>query len=101
MTETKNVETEPQGDSKATEVKYLEYKGDPQYGTEFLATHTIRPIDAKEAQWVTKLDKDLVFKRRESGRYKGRMLVPVSELPEGVLEELESDPAFQVVTLKG
>lgn len=93
--------TADKGDEKVAEVQYLEYKGDPQYGTEFLTSHTIRPVDAEAAQWVTKLDSDITWKRRESGRFKGRMLVKVDDLPEGVIEELADDPLFRVVTLKG
>jgi len=93
-----------EGDAKAVEpdgVEYLEYKGDPQYGTEFLTSHTITPAQAKEAGWVTELPADLVWTRREGGRYKNRMLLPVKDLPAGVTEELEQDASYRVVTLKG
>jgi len=88
-------------DDKVAEVEYLEYLGDPKYGTEFLTSHAIRPVDAKEAGWSTKLDKDVVWTRREGGRHKGRMLLPTADLPAGVTEELANDPAFKVVSLKG
>ena len=80
--------------------EYLEYKGDPTYGTEFLASHTITPAQAKAADWSVVPEKDMVWKRRESGRYKGRMLLKLSDLTPGVHEELVTDPAYRVVKLK-
>lgn len=94
-------ESTPEPETPETGVQYLEHLGHPQYGTEFLTSHTITPKQAEEAGWVTKLDQDLVWTRREGGRYKGRMLLPVSELPEGTAEELSGDPLFKLVTLKG
>lgn len=81
-------------------VEYLEYKGDPLYGTEFLHSHTITPAQAKAAEWETIPEKDMVWTRRESGKNKGRMLLKVADLTPGVVEELTTDPGFRVVTLK-
>lgn len=101
-------ETEREADRNAEEsrpvkeeVEYLEYLGDPMYGTEFLTSHTISAADAKKAEWVTEVKEPIVWTRRESGRYKGRMLLPLADLPEGIDEELKGDPAFRVATLKG
>jgi hypothetical protein len=80
--------------------RYLEYKGDAVYGTEFLVSHTITPAQAKAAEWSVVPEKDMVWTRRESGRYKGRMLLDLADLPAGIEEELTTDPAFRVVTLK-
>jgi hypothetical protein len=79
--------------------RYLEYRGDPTYGTEFLVSHTITPAQAKEAGWETLPTEDMVWTRRESGRYKGRMLLDLADLPAGIEEELTTDPQFRVVTL--
>lgn len=97
----------PSADATVTEVpdepestEYIEHLGDSKYGTEFLTSHTITPAQAKEAGWLTELKQAIVWVKRESGRLKGRMLVKVSDVPDGVKEELASDPAFKVVTLK-
>lgn len=82
------------------EVEFLEFLGFAPYGTEFLTSHTITPKQAEEAGWVTKLPADLVWSKRASGRYAGRMLLAVSEVPEGTAEELANDPLFSLVTLK-
>jgi hypothetical protein len=87
-------------DKESASADYLEYRGDSQYGTEFLSSHTITPKQAEAAEWTTKLDKDLVWTRREGGRYKGRMLLALKDIPDGVAEELSTDPAFRVVSLK-
>lgn len=101
MTDGNEIQQPTEEPTEATGVEYLEYKGDSQYGTEFLVSHTITPEQAKAAEWEATLDKPLVWTRRESGKNKGRMLLKVSDLPEGVAEELTTDPAFRVVTLKG
>jgi hypothetical protein len=88
-----------ENENQDSAVEYLEYKGDPQYGTEFLHSHTITPAQAKAAEWETVPDKDLVWTRRESGKNKGRMLLKVEDLPPGIVEELVTDPAFRVVKL--
>lgn len=80
--------------------EYLEYKGDPVYGTEFLHSHTITPAQAKAAEWETIPEKDMVWTRRESGKNRGRMLLKVQDLTPGVVEELVTDPAYRVVKLK-
>lgn len=90
--------TQPQAPEEGTE--YLEYRGDPQYGTEFLHSHTITPAQAKAAEWETIPEKDMVWTRRESGKNKGRMLLKVSDLTPGVVDELVTDHAYRVVKLK-
>jgi hypothetical protein len=96
-----DVQGEVLADEKAEQgVDYLEYKGDPTYGTEFLVSHTITPAQAKAAEWETIPEKEMVWTRRESGKNKGRMLLKVSDLTPGVVEELTTDSAFRVVTLK-
>lgn len=80
--------------------EYLEYKGDPVYGTEFLHSHTITVAQAKAAGWESIPEKDMVWTRRESGKNKGRMLLPVADLTPGVVDELVTDPGFKVVNLK-
>jgi len=99
--------TQPDSDNKtsapdaaADGTEYLEYKGDPTYGTEFLVSHTITPAQAKNAGWESIPDKDMVWERRESGKHKGRMLIPMSEVTPGVADELVTDPAYRVVKLK-
>jgi hypothetical protein len=86
--------------AEAEGTKYLEYKGDPVYGTEFLASHTITPAQAKAAEWSVIPEKDMVWTPRASGRYKGRMLLKLADLTPGIEEELTTDPQFRVVTLK-
>lgn len=90
----------PAAEPTTTDVEYIEHKGDPTYGTEFLSSHTITPAQAKEAGWLVELKEPIVWLRREAGRLKGRMLVKVSDVPDGVKEELANDPQFKVVTLK-
>jgi hypothetical protein len=90
----------PAVDAAEEGTEYLEYKGDSVYGTEFLVSHTITPAQAKAAEWETIPEKDMVWTRRASGKNKGRMLLKVSDLTPGVVEELVTDPAFRVVKLK-
>lgn len=78
---------------------FIEYKGDPTYGTEFLSSHTISRKDAKEGSWGIDIPADLVWTRREGGPYKGRMLLPVSDMTEETLASLENEPGFKRVTL--
>jgi hypothetical protein len=85
---------------EAEDKRYLEYLGDPTYGTEFLVSHTITPAQAKAAEWEVLPEKDMVWTRREGGRNKGRMLLDLADLPAGIEEELTTDPGFRVVTLK-
>ncbi len=92
--------TQPENTNDEGTTEYLEYRGDPQYGTEFLVSHTITPAQAKAAEWETIPEKDIVWTRRESGKNRGRMLLKVADLTPGVVEELVTDPAYRVVKLK-
>lgn len=99
-----DVQADPKPQKNAAEpmpegVDYIEYKGDPTYGTEFLASHTITRKQAKEGAWGIDIPADLVWTRREGGPYKGRMLVPASDLNEESLAALENEPGFKRVTL--
>jgi hypothetical protein len=92
--------TANKGDEKAASADFIEYKGDPTYGTEFLTSHTISRKDAKEGAWGIEIPADLVWTRREGGPYRGRMLLPVEGMTEDTLASLENEPGFKRVSLK-
>jgi hypothetical protein len=87
-------------EEKAASADFIEYKGDPQYGVEFLASHTISRKDAKEGAWGIEIPSDLVWEKRAGGPYRGRMLLSTEGMTEETLASLENEPGFKRVSLK-
>lgn len=90
--------TEAQADAteaQATEParEYVEYLGEDKYGTEFVDARVISRKDAKDG-WDISIPKDL----RWTKDGKGRMRLPLSDIPEEVRENLLEDKAFKLVT---
>lgn len=71
---------------------YIEFVGEPPYGNEFIDNRIITRRDAKAA-WDFTMAKDLHWKKDG----KGRMMVPVSEIPSEIRELLLEDNAFRFV----
>lgn len=98
MTETQPTEAPAEKAAEATD--FIEYKGDPTYGVEFLSSHTITRKDAKEGAWGIEIPADLVWEKRLGGPYRGRMLLSTEGLTEDTLASLENEPGFKRVSLK-
>lgn len=80
-------------------VEYIEFVGQPPYGTEFYngehGTHTISAAHLKQYHDLVLGKKEVVWRKRADGK----MLVPVSDIPAEVADLLASDPMFKRVTL--
>lgn len=77
---------------------YIEYLGSERYGTEFEDTRLITRKQAKDA-WEVSIPKDLRWTKARSGPNRGRMLLPLSEVPAEVVDLLLEDPSFAKVGL--
>lgn len=76
---------------------FVEYLGSPEYGTEFEDARIITRRDAKTA-WDISIPKDLRWGKETTGKNRGRMLLPLADVPVEVRELLLEDKAFKVVT---
>lgn len=88
-----------QVEEKVPNTEFVEYAGDPTYGVEFLASHTITRKQAKEGSWGIEIPADLVWEKRLGGPYRGRMLLSTEGLTEETLASLDNEPGFKRVTL--
>lgn len=86
-------------DNKAAE-EYVEYAGDPEHGTAFLASHTITKGDALWKRNGVEVDRDLVWERDPSvpvGK-KSPMRISTKDLSADAIKALTGLPGFKVVT---
>lgn len=89
--------TKAQAEARA-EDGFIEYLGSERYGTEFEDVRQITRREAKQA-WDVSIPKDLRWTKARSGPNRGRMLLPLSEIPAEVVDLLLEDPAFVKVGL--
>lgn len=80
---------------------YIEFLGEEPHGTAFLTTHTLPRGDGLWKRNKLTVNKDIVWERDPMGPAIGqpgsRMLVPISDLPDGTLEILEKTPGYKRV----
>lgn len=81
-------------DPESAKVEYIEYLGDPTYGTEFTVGHEVSRKHLREHHDVS-TPKDLTWTKGKNGRF----LVKVEDMSPEAAELLENDPAFKRVTL--
>lgn len=84
-------------EATTTEQGFVEYLGYKPYGTEFDDARVISRKDAKAA-WDVSIPKDLRWDKETRGKNRGRMLLPLADVPEEVRDLLLEDEAFKVVT---
>lgn len=80
---------------EGTETEYIEFVGQPPYGTEFTASHSVTRQHMKDYHDVALGPKEVVWQKGKNGRY----LVKASEMTPEAAEVLEADPMFKRVTL--
>lgn len=79
-----------------TEKGFIEYLGSQPYGTEFEDTRLITRKQARDA-WDVSIPKDLRWDKATTGKNKGRLLLPLADVPVEVRDLLLEDKAFKVV----
>lgn len=89
---------EVEADQGQASEEFIEYVGTSPYGVEYEDRRIISRRDAKLG-WDISIPKDMVWEKRASGQYRGRMLLPVADLNPEVLENLVNEPGFKRVTL--
>lgn len=94
MTPRTRSEQTPQADAAEAQAEqgFIEYSGYPPYGTEFDDHRVISRKDAKDA-WDVTIPKDLRWTKDR----KGRMRLPLADVPVEVRDLLLEDKAFKVV----
>lgn len=75
---------------------FIEYLGSERYGTEFEDVRLITRKQAKDA-WEVSIPKDLRWTKAKSGPNRGRMLLPLADIPAEVVDLLLEDSAFTKV----
>ena len=75
-----------------TDEGFIEYVGTKPYGTEFVDARVISRKDAKDG-WDISIPKDLRWTKDR----RGRMLLPVADIPAEALPFLEDAPDFKRV----
>lgn len=92
---TNQAAAEPQENQTAAEPQeeqgFIEYLGEDKYGTEFIDARVISRKDAKDG-WDISIPKDLRWTKDR----KGRMRLPLAEVPVEVRETLLEDKAFRL-----
>lgn len=85
-----------QTEARTEEAGFVEYVGSAPYGTEF---EDVRQITRKEAKaaWDISIPKDLRWTKAQQGPNRGRMLLPLADVPAEVRELLLEDSAFKTV----
>jgi hypothetical protein len=82
--------SEPEQDK----TEYIEFVGEPPYGTEFSAGHSVSRKHFKEYHDIT-TTKDLEWTKGKNGRF----LVPVADMSPEAAEHLVDQTMFRKVTL--
>lgn len=72
---------------------FIEYLGSDKYGTEFEDVRLITRKQAKAA-WEVSIPKDLRWTKARTGPNRGRMLLPLADVPAEVVDLLLEDKAF-------
>jgi hypothetical protein len=90
-------------DEKATPAatkEFVEYAGDPQYGTAFLTSHTITKGDPLWKRNGVEVDRDLVWERDPSVPvgHKSKMRLSTEGLSADAVKALVSLPEFKLVS---
>lgn len=75
---------------------FIEYVGTAPFGTEFEDVRQITRREAKQA-WDVSIPKDLRWTKEHHGPNRGRMLLPLSQVPAEVRNMLLEDSAFKQV----
>lgn len=107
MADEQPVEVEPTEPTEPETQDYIEYlgeRGEGQYGTDFLTSHTLPKGDGVWKRLrVTPPSKDLVWERDPFGPGHGqkgnRFLVPVEDLTPEIAAGLEKVPGFRKVNV--
>lgn len=94
----RSTEQTERAETRATteEQGFIEYVGAAPFGTEFEDTRLITRKQAKDA-WEVSIPKDLRWTKKQSGPNRGRMLLPLADVPTEVREMLLEDKAFRQV----
>lgn len=93
--ETNEEQAEQAEQAEPARDEYIEFVGQPPYGTEFIGSHTVDRQHMKEYHDVALGPKEVVWTKGKNGRY----LVSVADMTPEAAAVLEADPLFRRVTL--
>lgn len=91
-----DAEAAERAEATTEETGFVEYVGSAPYGTEFEDFRQITRREAKDA-WDISIPRDLRWTKAQHGQNRGRMLLPLADVPAEVRDLLLEDKAFKVV----